>query len=97
MQDTDKSHAIAAGAVTSLLAFVGVLAMSTTSRAAALEKCAGITASVSMITKPGSVYAGSIESDRDSHTWSPVPIRSKIDGGMVTSDTTAKQGGGFGK
>jgi uncharacterized membrane protein len=98
-QTSDKSRAVAAGAVASLLA-LGFLATSQAAQAAEMEKCAGIVAAgKNDCGTPVSACAGSVKQDRDAHAWILVPKGTceRIAGGVVTTDPMNKHGGGVSK
>jgi uncharacterized membrane protein len=98
-QTSDKSRAVAAGAVASLLA-LGFLATSQAAQAADMEKCAGIVAAgKNDCGTPVSACAGSVKQDRDAHAWILVPkgTCARIAGGVVTTDPMNKHGGGVSK
>jgi len=98
-QTSDKSRAVAAGAVASLLA-LGFLATSQAAQAAEMEKCAGIVAAgKNDCGTPVSACAGSVKQDRDAHAWILVPkgTCARIAGGVVTTDPMNKHGGGVSK
>jgi uncharacterized membrane protein len=95
----EKSHAVAAGAIASLLA-LGFMATSGAAQAAEMEKCAGIVAAgKNDCGTPVSACAGSVKTDRDAHAWILVPkgTCTRIAGGMVTTDPMNKHGGGMSK